>query len=144
MDIINYVFEMLVRLRYPVSLPQDIACCLGVEMQNTVRFKDLLAQLTDPTLKLDTLTKYMPRSHAERSFSSALRKERFKQSSLYSFYFNEGWLEFELHFDEESRLRRIYIHHRLLPHPAGHELPLSQNPCQIISETATSESRCIA
>lgn len=143
MDIINYVFEMLVRLRYPVSLPQDIACCLGVKMQNTVRFKDLLSQLTDPSLKLDTLTKYMPRNLAERSFHNALRKERFQQSSLYSFYFNEGWLEFELHFDEESRLRRIYIHHRLLPHHLGYELPLTQKPCEMI-QTTSSESRCIA
>lgn len=144
MVIINYLLEMLVRLRYPVSLPQDVACSLGIELPNTVRFKELLTQLTDPSLKLGTLTRYMPRDEAERSFQSALRKERFQHSSLYSFYFTEGWLEFELHFDETSKLRRLYVHHRLLPYPSGYEITLSQIPTKLLPSSQSSDTRCIA
>ena len=144
MELFKYVFEMLVRLRYPVSMPQDIACALGIQVQNTVRFRGLLTQLTDPSCKPPNLTKYMPRDKAERCFHHASRKERFQQSSLYSFYFNEGWLEFALHFDETSRLRRLYVHHRLIPHPSGYELPLTQSTSEVVSVDITSDTRCIA
>lgn len=146
MDFLNYVFQMLVRLRYPVSMPQDIACALRIQMPNTVRFHELLAQLTNPDLTLPTLIKYMPREEAERAFKEALRKERFQKSSLYSFYFTEGWLEFELLFDEASRLRRLYIHHRLLTHPSGHELQLTkESHClKQDSQPPSADSRCIA
>jgi hypothetical protein len=116
---------MLVRFRYPVSLPQDIACCLGIQMHNSLRFKELLHKLTSSEQLPTKLTKFMSRETAERAFQNALRKEHFPQSSLYSFYFNEGWLEFELQFDEHSRLRRLYLHHKLLSYPSGYELSLS-------------------
>jgi hypothetical protein len=128
MNVLKAVFAMLVRFRYPVSLPQDIACCLGIQMQNSVRFKELLDALTSGAQTPTKLIKFMPRDMAERAFRNALRKERFPQSSLYSFYFNEGWLEFELQFDEQSKLRRLYLHHKLLSYPSGYELPLATKP----------------
>ena len=125
MDFFTHLLTMLVRFRYPVSLPQDIGCCLGIQMPNFVGFKELLDQLTSSEQQFTKLTKFMSRDMAERAFQSALRKERFPHSSLYSFYFNEGWLEFELQFDEQSRLRRIYLHHKLLSYPSGYELSLT-------------------
>lgn len=124
MSIFTRVVDTLARFRYPVSLPQDIASAVGIEIQNTIRFRQLLSLLTSPSASPIKLTKYMPREQAEYAFRSALRRDRFPQSSLYSFYFNEGWLEFELQFDHLSRLRRVYLHHKLLYNSHGHELPL--------------------
>ncbi len=64
----------------------------------------------------------MPREQAERVFSGATCKERFKQESLYSYYFYEGWIEFVLIFDDDSRLRRLYLLHQYLE--KNQELPL--------------------
>ena len=61
------------------------------------------------------------------SENEALRKERFSSSSLYSFYFNEGWLEFELQFDADSLLRRVYLHHKLIQDEDTFELRLPIN-----------------
>lgn len=133
MDIFTHVLQILVRLRYPVSMPEDISSALGIQVGNSIRFKQLLEQLTAPTLKICNFTKFMPREEAERFFKEALRKDRFKQSSLYSFYFTEGWLEFELFFDDDSKLRRLYFHHRQLPSPSKHELMLQEGNCSASS-----------
>lgn len=66
----------------------------------------------------------MPRNLAEEAFSTARRMDRFKQCSLFSYYFDEGWLEFELRFDADARLRRVYVRHRRLPQDEGVELSL--------------------
>jgi hypothetical protein len=115
---------MLIRFRYPVSLPQDIAFALGIDMNNSLRFEALLDQLLCHSTRPTRLAKFMPREEAEYAFQCALRKDRFAQNSLFSFYFNEGWLEFELQFDDQSRLRRVYLHHKLIPAHRGHELIL--------------------
>lgn len=75
----------------------------------------------------------MDRSQAEKAFEKAKRKERFGNNSLFSFYFTQGWLEFELQFDESELLRRIYIHHKLISHPNGYELPLPSIPVETLS-----------
>ncbi len=148
MNSLNYFFEILfkilARFRYPVSMPSDIADALGIQLTNTVRFKDLLLQLTSPELTLTHLTKYMSRKSAENTFKHALRKECFQQSSLFSFYFNEGWLEFELHFDETSKLRRLYIHHKLLLYPSGYELSLQTKNEQALHIDDTIQPICAA
>ena len=140
MKAINYFLSLWVRFRYPVSLPEDVADALGIEMHNSMRFKELLHELTNMHHPCSRLNKFMSRELAERCFLHALRKERFPQSSLFSFYFNEGWLEFELQFDPESRLRRLYVHHKLLSYPSGYELSLpcksgliNSNGCRILA-----------
>jgi len=125
-------------------MPSDIAHALGIELPNTVRFKDLLLQLTNQNLTLPNLTKYMSRKDAENTFKHSLRKECFQQSSLFSFYFTEGWLEFELHFDEASRLRRLYIHHKLLLHPTELSLHSKNEKAMLIDNDSSSDMRCIA
>lgn len=131
MDLLNW----LVRFRYPVSLPTDVSQAIGIEMPNSVRFCQLLSQITSPTCRPTKLNKFMNREDAEKAFHLAPRKERFCKSSLYSFCFNEGWLEFELQFDDHSRLRRIYIHHKQIPLPQGFELILT--PSDATPEHAT-------
>jgi hypothetical protein len=69
----------------------------------------------------------MPREEAEAAFQTALRKEKFLHNSLFSYYFNEGWMEFVLQFDEHSRLRRIYIQHKKITQEEGIEIPLSKS-----------------
>ena len=124
MRLVNRAANLLVRLRYPVSLPEEIAHALGVDICNSLRFKKILSLLTSPECKPTTLRRFMPRDLAEEAFQGALRKECFLQSSLFSFYFPEGWMEFELQFDAQSRLRRIYVHHKLISLPNGFEIPL--------------------
>lgn len=121
-------FEILQRIftrfRYPVSMPEDIAHALGISLSNSLPFKECMLKICQPGLSPTRLIKYMPRELAERAFGNAVRKEKFREKTLVSYYFNEGWLEFVLHFDRESRLRRIYIVHRDIQDDRGFELPL--------------------
>lgn len=66
----------------------------------------------------------MPRSEAEALFISAVKKERFRYESMYSYYFSDSWMEFVLHFDQQSRLRRVYLQHRDLKQEEGIEILL--------------------
>ena len=106
---ISYLF---LRFRYPVSLPEDVAKALGIPFSNFLTFnhfiKKLICLKTPPT----RLIKFMPRNDAELAFRLALRKERFKNHTHFSYYFNRGWLEFVLYFDEQSLLRRVYVQHK--------------------------------
>jgi hypothetical protein len=108
------VFRLLLRFRYPVSMPEDVAADLGLSLSNFLTFKEFVNQLTNPHLKPAKLTRFMPREQAEKTFQTAIRKEKFQHNSLFSYYFNEGWMEFVLQFDEQARLRRLYIQHREL------------------------------
>lgn len=126
MNLLEYLQEMFVRFRYPLSLPRDVGLALGIEVTNSLRFERVLDILLAPTSQPQRLVKYMPREHAEEAFDGAAKMERFLRSTLCSFYFTEGCLEFELQFDEENRLRRLYLHHKRIAHPNGHELVLSQ------------------
>lgn len=128
MKFIDLFSSLVVRFRYPVSLPEDIAKALGLKLSNRVCFDEFVSQLTNPQIRPTKLTKFMPRDLAELAFQNAPRKECFKKNTLCSYYFNEGWLEFALEFDELSRLRRIYIHHRKISMDQGVELRLNKIP----------------
>ncbi len=124
MDIKNFIHQIYTRIRYPVSLPQDISWALGIQIENSIKFIDMIKMLTQPNCKVSKLGRLMPRDMAEIAFCSARRKERFGRKSLFSYYFSEGWLEFELEFDEKNLLRRVYIHHKLIPQHHGYEIIL--------------------
>jgi hypothetical protein len=115
-------FRFFLRFRYPVSLPEDVASALGIPLSNSLTFQEFVNCLTQPNCCPTTLTKFMSREKAEEMFHTALRKEHFRHNSLFSYYFNEGWMEFMLQFDEQSRLRRIYIQHKFLED--NFELPI--------------------
>ncbi len=116
--------QLLIRYRYPVSMPEEVASALGIPVSNRTNFQEFLAQLCSPSCCPTTLNKYMPREEAEEAFRSARRKERFTRNSLFSYYFSEGWVEFVLQFDEQSRLRRIYLHNKAIPQDEGIEIQL--------------------
>lgn len=111
------------RFRYPVSLPEDISEALGIPLTNSLSFSDFILQLRNPDSPI-RLAKFMPRLEAEKFFHKAVRKERYVEKTVLSYYFSEGWMEIILQFDRESRLRRVYIHHREIPSDRGLELPL--------------------
>jgi hypothetical protein len=144
MPFFDACLQMFIRLRYPVSTPEDIANALGIQLNNRLAFAQFLEGCKEcqPT----NLAKYMSRTEAERVFCNALRKDRFTQSSLFSFYFNEGWLEFELQFDPMSRLRRVYLHHQYISDSRGHELdlPINHEALLQIELQETSDSLYIA
>ena len=125
--------QLLVRLRYPVSMPEDVASDLGLSINhsfnNSLNFQEFINRLIDPTFYPTKLTRFMPRQQAEEIFRLAKRKEQFKQNTLISYHFKGGWMEFNLQFDEQSRLRRLYICHKDLKMrreiPIPSVLPLS-------------------
>jgi len=113
------------RFRYPVTLPEDVAQALGIEMSNFVTFEEFVKCLIDPQCCPTRLMKYMPREKAEAAFGTAQRTERFCQDTLCSYYFNEGWMEFILKFDEKERLRRLYLLHKQIKEDKGVEISLT-------------------
>lgn len=123
MKALDHLYKLFLRFRYPVSLPEEVAEALGVNLSKFSSFQEFIEQLFNcrPT----RLTKFMPRKDAEKAFQNALQKDRFQQMSLFSYYFNEGWLEFVLQFDEQSRLRRLYLQHKQISQEEGIEIPLN-------------------
>lgn len=109
MQLLESLTRLLSRFRYPVSLPEDIAHDIGMHLPNSLNFQAFLKLLASPHQRPAKLRKYMSRALAESTFESALKKEMFKSCSLFSYYFNKGWLVFALYFDEDSRLRRVYL-----------------------------------
>lgn len=108
-QLLESLTRLISRFRYPVSLPEDVARDIGMHLPNTLSFQEFLRLLSAPHQRPAKLRKYMSRTLAESTFDSALKKETFKSSSLFSYYFNKGWLVFALYFDEDSRLRRVYL-----------------------------------
>ena len=124
MSLVESARHFLVRFRYPVSLPEEVGEALGCELSNKLRFYDLLKKLLDPHTRFSKIYRGMTKEKSEKAFRGALRKELFGSYSLYSFYFTQGWLEFELQFDEHELLRRVYLHHKLISYPHGYEIAL--------------------
>lgn len=124
MRVFEQLHRLLLRFRYPVSLPEDIAADLGVDISNNLSLEQCIDLLLDPNNRPTHVKKFMPRDQAEKTFHKALYKERFPNNTLYSYYFNEGWLEVVLFFDDQSRLRRIYLQHNRISGDEGLEIPL--------------------
>ncbi len=125
MKAFDLLHRFFLRFRYPVSLPEDVACALGVDLNCYLTFDEFVNRLQCPHFRPTRLKKYMPRELAEDAFSSALRIDRFGHKSLFAYYFNEGWIEFVLQFDEQARLRRVYLQHKYIQDDIGLEIPLS-------------------
>lgn len=125
MNLIASLRHMILRFRYPVSMPEDIAAALGVPLPNALSFTDFVIRLRHPSCLPTRLAKFMPRELAEKAFCNAIRTEKFNEKTLFSYYFSEGWLEFVLQFDRDERLRRIYLMHREINEEDGVEIPLS-------------------
>ena len=126
MKAFDWLFYVFHRFRYPLSLPEEIATDLGVKASNFLTFEEFVSCLTNPSCRPSRLERFMARDIAEAVFESAQRKEKFGRSSLFSYYFHEGWLEFNLHFDEQARLRRVYLQHKHIAAELGVEIPLNK------------------
>lgn len=120
----SYFSHFTLRFRYPVSMPSEVADALGIELSSKNTLEELIRQLLELKCRPQGLMKYMKREAAENRFQNAVKKERFNQKTLFSYYFNQGWVEFMLQFDDESRLRRLYLYHYSAGTPRGIEIPL--------------------
>lgn len=118
------ILRFVCRFRHQVSLPEEVATALGIPLSNFLSVPQLLERLCHPSCCPTRLMRLMRRPDAEAAFSLARRVERFSRHTLCSFYFNDGWLEFLLQFDDDQKLRRIYIHHKHLQPDEGVELAL--------------------
>lgn len=111
-------------------MPEEVAADLGLNLPNTLSFKQFVNCLLDPSRPPAKLTRFMPRENAECIFRLAKRKEIFQSNSMFSYYFKGGWMEFILQFDGQSRLRRVYIRHK--DFKQTHEIPIFQELKQIL------------
>lgn len=125
MGLMSHLKKVYCRLHYPVSLPEDVAQALGIEATSRLCFEEFIALLRSREGQPKRLFKYMPREDAEQAFHGALRKETFKKCALFSYYFSRGWLEFSLQFDDQARLRRLYLQHKDLDQGEKVEIHLS-------------------
>jgi hypothetical protein len=119
------LMKFLARIWYPVALPEDLAEVFEIEISNFVPYPKLLETISGCQLHSHRLAKYMPRKLAESVFRHATCVETFKDKSIASYYFHEGWIEFVLYFDQDGALRRIYLLHKEIPNEMGVELPLN-------------------
>lgn len=108
MALLASLSRFISRFRHPVSLPEDVAKDIGISVSNNLDFNEFLEYLSS-NCRPTKLRKFMPRQEAEAAFNSALKKENFNSNTLFSYYFNKGWLVFALHYDREGRLRRLNL-----------------------------------
>lgn len=124
MKAMDLLSDFLVRFRYPISLPEDISKALGVPLSNRLPFNEFVNRLAAPALKPTTLSKFMLREKAEEAFCNAPCQERFNESTLITYYFKDGPMQFILKFKDE-KLRRVCLLHKDIPQDEGIEIQLS-------------------
>ncbi len=120
--------KLLCRFKHPRSLPEEIGKDLGVQiLYNQISFQECIDYLTSPEHRSKNLKKFMPRKEAEAKFHFAIRKELFKNNSLFSYHVYHGWLAFDLVFDESDRLRRVYMQHQSLKESTDEGIEIELN-----------------
>jgi hypothetical protein len=82
----------------------------------------------------------MSRESSEKAFKCAFKKEQFHCSTLFSYYFSEGWLVFTLHYDEQHKLRRLQVQCPLSLQEKGFDLPLPGKAIKNSAATAKKDS----
>lgn len=121
--ITGFIKRFVECVRYPVSSPHDVLSALGVqEDARDLNFHQFLKKIITRAPK--RLCRWMTRDEVEKCFSSAYKKECFHHTTLVSYYFLQGWLEFILEFDQSKSLRRLYVQHPLLNSSQSIELEL--------------------
>ncbi|MCH9632103.1 MAG: hypothetical protein S4CHLAM6_04270 [Chlamydiae bacterium] len=118
MGLFKGIGRILQRIKNPISLPEDIGKDLGIQiLYNELSFKECIEKLVSSDCESKYLSRFMDRDEAELLFKSAVRRETFRDTSLFSYYIYSGWLAFKLIFDDQNRLRRIYLQHRSIDCP---------------------------
>lgn len=126
MKVLQSFSRLLSRFRHPVSLPEEVADALGIPLSNFLSVDQMLRQLTRVSPDPSRLHRFMRRAEAESVFDKALRKERFSHHSHFAYHFEGNWLEFVLQFDDQEKLRRVYLHHKDIPSLQGQEMCLKR------------------
>ncbi len=122
MKLTKCISKLFQRIKNPISLPEDIGRDLGIQiLYNELSFQDCIEKLLTCDCESKHLVRLMPREDAEMLFKSAIRKETFRDTSLFSYYIYDGWLAFKLIFDDQNRLRRIYLQHHALDCPENED-----------------------
>lgn len=121
---IDGLSRLFARFWYPVTLPEDVTETLGVEVSNFLSFDELINRITNSSTNPLRLSRFMPRRDAEKAFAHATCVEHFGEKTLVSYFFPQGWIEFVLKFDHESRLRRVYVQHKDIESEEGIEITL--------------------
>lgn len=121
---IKALLELWDHVLYPVSNPSQVLAALGIQIKTRLKFRQFLRQIV--TRSPRRLYRRMPRSEAEKVFMTAYKKEIFHHTTLISYCFCQGWLEFVLEFDPRDNLRRLYVQHRLLNSSQSIELELPE------------------
>lgn len=129
----NHINNMLglfrtgfVRLRYPFSLPEEIGSDLGLDVTNQTDFKTLLSFLCSASCAPRNLKRFMKRGDVDTLFQNAFRADHFSGKSIYCYYFKQGWIEFELIYDNNNLLRRVKLQSQKLS-DEGIELKLNHS-----------------
>ena len=118
--------RLFYRFRHPVTLPEEVACDVGIPLPNGLSCEAVIQRLKDPNQSSNKLVRMMPREGAEALFHNAVRQEKFRKSTLFSYYFASGWMEFSLQYDDQDLLQRVYILHRNIADDRGVEMPLAE------------------
>lgn len=100
---------LFTRLRYPYSMPAEIGEDLGLELDNRHPFHKFLQVLASPANLPRKLYKFMPRDEVCSLFRHARRMDDFQSKIFFCYYFRQGWIEFEAHFDNNRRLCRLRL-----------------------------------
>jgi len=116
------------RFRYPFSMPEDVGKDLGVEVTNRLDFEAFLKRLISSHCRPRKIRRYMSREDVESMFSHAYRIDHFRDTTRFAYYFKQGWVEFELKFDEHNQLRRLFLQSCHLPEGGALEIPLLKTP----------------
>lgn len=116
--------RLFARWRHPHTLPEEVASILDLDVSNYLTYEEFISLLKQHCHPPKTLTRFMPREQAERTFFKASYKEHFCNESHFSYCFKQGVIDFTLTYDGENRLRRLYLNHRGMELDQKLEIPL--------------------
>ncbi len=118
--------ELIARFKHPYSLPTDIGKDLGLfSLNNYMSFCQLTSFLDSPDCHPTKLCKGMSKKAVINSFKNAYRQEDFSNKSLFCYYFKQGWIQFEVTFDELGGLKSLRFHCNNCHVRGGVEIPLT-------------------
>ena len=100
------------RFRYPFSMPEEVGQDIGLDVDNQITFDKFINILANPSFLPSKVQKYMSRSEADALFVHAFRSDLFQGKSLFYYYFKQGWVEFQMTYDENDRLRRMVLQNK--------------------------------
>jgi len=112
------------RFRYPFSMPEDVGHDLGLDITNRLDFDSFFKLLSSSACLPRNLRRYMAREDVEQMFRRPFRVDRFRDKTRFAYYFKQGWVEFELRFDEHNQLRRLFLQSCHLPQGGPLEIRL--------------------